>query len=552
MTGIDPQDSDTSPPLPIEQSFAAGVTEPDALPVVAPTGGAAIPQGLPPASGTAAPVPLAASVPAPPPAAPWRSVRGGLMEMRVLSRALQDLEILTGGTRAATYGEVDEHVARAIRLERGLERAAIAAMGPLGAQRLQQQDRGHGEQAADMPMPAAIPVVAADPLPIDRGPALLAGLGGEPGHAQAQSPNTKAAVRQLDRDMKRVLDDGGLADERPTKVGAPLPTPSVAAPAKGQSASDKKFDTLMHAIDAMGTQRLPSAARRSREPQPKSMAPAPQANPRKIPVTSPAKPPAGTAVAGTLKPAPAKPGPALSTQRGTTPTSQARPSAPATAVPTNPKAKFLKSWPVPGYSGQPAGTPAAKDAEGPNHEGGKKHYYADGRFDLTGAHGYRHKRDKHGNLVGKAHAGIDLPGPIGTPVYAAADGVVVRTTPQIKNVVQRVKGKDGKTRLVPVLRAKLDQFGKPVLKDGKPVMENVTTLAGFGNRIEIAHADGATSEYGHLIRAPTLRPGAKVKRGDLVGYLGTTGNAQGQGSHLHFGVKRNGQWIDPTQWMRSQ
>jgi len=374
---------------------------------------------------------------------------------------------------------------------------------------------------------------------------MLAELGGDPGNVRAQSPKTKAAVRQLDQDMKTLIDDAPSADAQPVKArGAPASTPSAKLPAKGQSASDKQFDTLMRAIDAMGTRKRPGTAPLPRTSEPQNTASSPASTPRKAPVNGPAKPPSGAGVvgAGTPKPAPAKPNTAA----------QAGPSAPTRAVPTKPKAKFPKSWPVPGYNGRPAGTPAAKDAEGPNHEGGKKHYYADGRFDLTGANGYRHRRDKHGNLVGKAHAGIDLPGPVGTPVYAAADGVVVRTTPQVKNVVKKVKGKDGKIRLVPVLRIKQDQFGKPVFKDGKPVMEKATALAGFGNRIEIAHADGVTSEYGHLLRTPTLRQGAKVKRGDLVGYLGTTGNAQGQGSHLHFGVKRNGIWIDPTQWMQSQ
>lgn len=78
----------------------------------------------------------AASAPVPAPASsqptdavrPGRSVRGGNMEMRVLSRAMQDLDVLTGGTRAATYDEVDTYVSRAILTERQLELAARAAL----------------------------------------------------------------------------------------------------------------------------------------------------------------------------------------------------------------------------------------------------------------------------------------------------------------------------------------------------------------------------------------------------------------------------------------
>ena len=68
----------------------------------------------------------AAATPAP---LPRISVRGGNMAMRVLSRVMQDLDILTGGTRAATYEEVAEHVARRIAIERELENAALKAMG---------------------------------------------------------------------------------------------------------------------------------------------------------------------------------------------------------------------------------------------------------------------------------------------------------------------------------------------------------------------------------------------------------------------------------------
>ena len=73
------------------------------------------PASFPPADTTSAEkVAQANAAPAPTSAAPagatglGRSVRGGNMEMRVLSRALQDLDVLTGGTRAVTYDEVDE------------------------------------------------------------------------------------------------------------------------------------------------------------------------------------------------------------------------------------------------------------------------------------------------------------------------------------------------------------------------------------------------------------------------------------------------------------
>lgn len=80
-------------------------------------------------SGPATPPPAVSTDTAPAPAASFgpKSVRGGNMFMRVLSRALQDLEVVTGGKRAATYGKVDHYVGRSQRTELALERAAIAA-----------------------------------------------------------------------------------------------------------------------------------------------------------------------------------------------------------------------------------------------------------------------------------------------------------------------------------------------------------------------------------------------------------------------------------------
>ena len=112
----------TSPPN--DQPMAS---TPELSPDTAPGPTSAIP--TPSGSGMAIPPPVAsdsASIPA----ASFgpKSVRGGNMCMRVLSRTLQDLDVITGGTRAATYDEVDEYVERAIRTEQALERAALAAI----------------------------------------------------------------------------------------------------------------------------------------------------------------------------------------------------------------------------------------------------------------------------------------------------------------------------------------------------------------------------------------------------------------------------------------
>jgi murein DD-endopeptidase MepM/ murein hydrolase activator NlpD len=96
------------------------------------------------------------------------------------------------------------------------------------------------------------------------------------------------------------------------------------------------------------------------------------------------------------------------------------------------------------------------------------------------------------------HEGVDFAVPQGTPVYAAADGVV---------------------------------------KDAKP-------NGGYGNYVRLEHDDGVATAYGHLSRfAPGLKPGKQVTRGELVGFSGNTGRSTGP--HLHFEVLTDGKPVDP-------
>lgn len=53
--------------------------------------------------------------------------------------------------------------------------------------------------------------------------------------------------------------------------------------------------------------------------------------------------------------------------------------------------------------------------------------------------------------------------------------------------------------------------------------------------------------YYHLKRKSTLKQGAAVNKGDLLGYMGKTGSATGP--HLHFGIQLDGRWIDPEPWL---
>lgn len=116
-----------------ETETASSATDPSAVPTSEiPAEPSAEPDPIEPvtdADDAEAPAPTSAPGTIPAPAAPVgaKSVRGGNMFMRVLSRAMQDLDVVTGGTRAATYDEVNAYVGHAIRTEHELERSAIAA-----------------------------------------------------------------------------------------------------------------------------------------------------------------------------------------------------------------------------------------------------------------------------------------------------------------------------------------------------------------------------------------------------------------------------------------
>lgn len=104
--------------------------------------------------------------------------------------------------------------------------------------------------------------------------------------------------------------------------------------------------------------------------------------------------------------------------------------------------------------------------------------------------------------IRKMHSGIDFTAPIGTPVYATGNGTI------------QSAGYDG----------------------------------GYGLRVTIDHGYSYTTLYGHMSKA-TVRAGQKVKRGDLIGYVGNTGTSTGP--HLHYEVHKNGQAVNPVNFIFS-
>lgn len=113
------------------------------------------------------------------------------------------------------------------------------------------------------------------------------------------------------------------------------------------------------------------------------------------------------------------------------------------------------------------------------------------------ASGFGHRIDPIYKTV-KMHAGLDFAAPQGTPIYATADGVV------------KTAGNTGN---------------------------------GYGNHVVINHGYGYETLYGHMVRVKA-RPGQSVKRGEIVGWVGSTGKSTGP--HCHYEVHKNGQKIDPV------
>ncbi|MBR1734922.1 MAG: M23 family metallopeptidase [Alphaproteobacteria bacterium] len=116
-----------------------------------------------------------------------------------------------------------------------------------------------------------------------------------------------------------------------------------------------------------------------------------------------------------------------------------------------------------------------------------------GRLSVSAPFGWR----KH-PITGRfhSHSGVDLRATYGTPVHAIYDGVVKRASP----------------------------------------------YAGYGNCIDIQHVGGYSSRYAHLSRY-AVRYGARVRKGQVIGYVGATGMATG--AHLHLELAKNNRVVNP-------
>ncbi|MFD2033134.1 M23 family metallopeptidase [Ancylobacter dichloromethanicus] len=89
-----------------------------------------------------------------------------------------------------------------------------------------------------------------------------------------------------------------------------------------------------------------------------------------------------------------------------------------------------------------------------------------------------------------------------------------------------------------------DRTGTPIYAAGNGVIKKAAWTSGYGRRIEIQHANGYVTTYSHQSGfAKGIREGVRVRQGQLIGYIGSTGLSTG--AHLHYEVLVNGRFVDP-------
>jgi murein DD-endopeptidase MepM/ murein hydrolase activator NlpD len=86
--------------------------------------------------------------------------------------------------------------------------------------------------------------------------------------------------------------------------------------------------------------------------------------------------------------------------------------------------------------------------------------------------------------------------------------------------------------------------GRPVYATADGTVQSAAYTGEYGNLITVRHDFGLATRYGHLSKF-NVRPGATVKRGDVIGYVGSTGRSTG--AHLHYEILANGKLINPLQ-----
>jgi murein DD-endopeptidase MepM/ murein hydrolase activator NlpD len=91
-------------------------------------------------------------------------------------------------------------------------------------------------------------------------------------------------------------------------------------------------------------------------------------------------------------------------------------------------------------------------------------------------------------------------------------------------------------------------MGKEVIASADRFVVEVGYRTEDGNVVKIDHGHGIVTSFCHLSKA-SVKQGSRVKRGDLIGYVGATGRSTGY--HLHYAVSLNGVPINPRRYLRN-
>jgi murein DD-endopeptidase MepM/ murein hydrolase activator NlpD len=87
-------------------------------------------------------------------------------------------------------------------------------------------------------------------------------------------------------------------------------------------------------------------------------------------------------------------------------------------------------------------------------------------------------------------------------------------------------------------------MGTPIYSAGNGEIEKAQWESGYGKYIRIKHANGYETAYGHMTAfARGMEPGKKVRQGQLIGFVGSTGLSTG--AHVHYEILVNGRLVDP-------
>lgn len=88
--------------------------------------------------------------------------------------------------------------------------------------------------------------------------------------------------------------------------------------------------------------------------------------------------------------------------------------------------------------------------------------------------------------------------------------------------------------------------GNPIMATAEGIVIKVQTDKYLGKSVTISHGNGFTTVYGHMSNF-AVKAGQKVKRRDIIGYIGSTGKAAGP--HVHYEVHRDGKRVDPRNYL---